>query len=114
MKFPKDKAKWMSQGKGFDVMEYCENSPFPMDAAYVKLKDVTYPWKKHKDFHELYYIVKGTLLIEFEDGSKETLNEGDVYIMPPSKPHRLSAKEAELFVVCTPPFKQENMQVIGE
>lgn len=38
-------------------------------------------WHKHDDEDELFYVIKGRLVIEYENDSVE-LNEGDVHVVP--------------------------------
>lgn len=61
---------------------------------YVKVAKVKdrLAWHKHDDEDELFYIVKGRLVIEYEDGRVE-LNEGDFHIVPKGKMHNPVADE---------------------
>lgn len=49
-------------------------------------------WHKHDDEDELFYVVKGRLVIEFEN-DKVTLDEGDFYIVPRGVLHHPVADE---------------------
>ena len=49
-------------------------------------------WHSHKDEDELFYIIKGTLKIEFRDGFK-TLQEGEMLVIPRGVEHRPIAEE---------------------
>jgi len=49
-------------------------------------------WHSHADEDELFYIIKGTLIMEFRD-KVVTLNEGDMLIVPKGVEHRPVAKE---------------------
>jgi mannose-6-phosphate isomerase-like protein (cupin superfamily) len=54
-------------------------------------------WHKHDAEDELFYIVKGRLVIQYEDGAV-TLNEGDFHVVPKGVPHNPVA-EAECWIV---------------
>lgn len=49
-------------------------------------------WHNHKDEDEMFYIIKGSLKIDFEDGMR-TLNEGDMLIIPKGVEHKPIAEE---------------------
>ena len=50
-----------------------------------KLKgDLT--WHKHDDEDELFYVIKGDLIIEYED-EKVNLGEGDFHVVPRGRMH---------------------------
>lgn len=52
----------------------------------------TFIWHKHDEEDELFYIVKGQLIIEFRDHSI-TLDSGEICIIPKGVEHRPIAKE---------------------
>jgi mannose-6-phosphate isomerase-like protein (cupin superfamily) len=56
-----------------------------------KLKG-TLAWHRHDDEDELFYIVKGQLVIEYEDSQVE-LGEGDFHVVPKGVMHNPFAKE---------------------
>lgn len=49
-------------------------------------------WHDHKDEDELFYVVKGRLILEFRDKTV-TLNEGDMIVVPKGVEHKPIAKE---------------------
>lgn len=49
-------------------------------------------WHDHKNEDELFYVIKGQLLIELKD-TTITLNEGDLYIVPRGVAHKPIAHE---------------------
>jgi mannose-6-phosphate isomerase-like protein (cupin superfamily) len=49
-------------------------------------------WHKHDDEDELFYIVKGRLIIQYEDGAV-TLQEGDFHIVPKGVMHNPLAEQ---------------------
>ena len=61
---------------------------------YVKVAKLkgTFTWHKHDDEDELFYVVKGRLVIEYEDG-KVMLNEGDLHVVPKGVMHNPVADE---------------------
>jgi mannose-6-phosphate isomerase-like protein (cupin superfamily) len=54
-----------------------------IDDSFVKVAKVkgTLAWHSHEHEDELFFILKGHLRIEFEDGAVE-LDEGDSYVVP--------------------------------
>ncbi|MCF6166981.1 cupin domain-containing protein [Lutibacter sp.] len=49
-------------------------------------------WHTHENEDELFFIIKGSLVIEFRD-RKVTLNEGELLIIPKGVEHKPIAKE---------------------
>lgn len=49
-------------------------------------------WHKHDDEDELFYILKGQLIIQYRDGAV-TLNEGDFHVVPKGVMHNPVAAE---------------------
>ena len=52
-----------------------------------KLKD-DFVWHKHDDEDELFMVFKGTLLMDFRDGSTVKVGEGEILIVPKGVEHR--------------------------
>jgi len=65
-----------------------------LNGQAVKLAKIQgeFVWHDHKDEDELFYILKGTLKMEFRD-RVEILNEGDMLIIPRGVEHRPIAEE---------------------
>jgi mannose-6-phosphate isomerase-like protein (cupin superfamily) len=65
-----------------------------LNGQQVKLAKVKgeFVWHDHQDEDELFYIVKGTLKIEFRD-RVVTLNEGEMMVVPKGVEHRPIAGE---------------------
>jgi mannose-6-phosphate isomerase-like protein (cupin superfamily) len=61
---------------------------------YVKVAKVKgeLAWHDHKDEDELFLVLKGKLVIQFQDGEVE-LNEGDFYIVPKGVMHNPIAED---------------------
>jgi len=61
---------------------------------YIKLAKLkgTFTWHKHDDEDELFYVLRGSLVIEYEDG-QVVLNEGDVHIVPKGVMHNPIAED---------------------
>lgn len=61
---------------------------------YIKVAKLKgeFVWHKHEAEDELFYIIKGQLMIQFED-SEVKLDEGDFYIIPKGVMHNPVAKE---------------------
>lgn len=70
---------------------------------YVKVAKLlgSFVWHKHDDEDEMFYIVKGSLIIEYEDGPVN-LSEGDFHIVPKGKMHNPIAEE-ECWIVLIEP-----------
>ena len=64
----------------------------------VKIKGQEVPWHSHENEDELFYIAKGTLLIEIENQPDLKLKKGDLFVVNKGKNHRLSSKE-ECFIM---------------
>ncbi len=58
-------------------------------------------WHKHDDEDEMFYIVQGSLTIEYEDTSV-TLSAGDFHVVPKGKMHNPVA-ETECWIVLIEP-----------
>ncbi|MCH2084804.1 MAG: cupin domain-containing protein [Saprospiraceae bacterium] len=65
-----------------------------LNGQHVKLAKVEgeFVWHSHEHEDELFYIMKGTLMMELRD-KKLTLNEGEMCIIPKGVEHRPIAKE---------------------
>ena len=65
-----------------------------LNGQHVKLAKVKgeFVWHDHRDEDELFFIVKGTLRIEFRDKTVE-LNEGEMLIVPRGVEHKPVAEE---------------------
>ncbi|MEZ4416970.1 MAG: cupin domain-containing protein [Gemmatimonadota bacterium] len=61
---------------------------------YVKIAKVQgeFVWHDHAEEDELFYILKGELTIEFEDGTV-TLRQGDLHVVPRGVRHRPVARD---------------------
>jgi mannose-6-phosphate isomerase-like protein (cupin superfamily) len=66
-------------------------------------------WHRHKNEDELFLILKGTLIIEFENKSV-SLNEGDIYVIPKGILHNPIAKEECLVML----FEKSSTEHTGE
>ena len=70
------------------------------DVKLAKLKG-EFVWHDHKDEDELFYILKGTLILEFRDKTV-TLTEGEMIIVPKGIEHKPIAQE-EVWVLLFEP-----------
>ncbi len=61
---------------------------------YVKVAKLKgeFVWHKHDEEDELFYVVKGRLVIQYEDGAV-TLDEGDFHIVPKGVMHNPVAED---------------------
>ncbi len=65
-----------------------------LDDSFVKVAKVkgTLAWHSHEDEDELFYILKGTLIIEMEDRTV-VLDEGDTFVVPKGVRHNPIAEQ---------------------
>ncbi len=78
------------------------------DVKLAKVKG-EFVWHDHKNEDELFYIVKGSLQIEFRD-KMVILNEGEMLIIPKGVEHKPIAKE-EVWVLL---FEPSNIKHTGD
>ncbi len=78
------------------------------DVKLAKVKG-EFIWHDHKDEDELFYIIKGTLKIEFRD-KIVTINEGEMLIIPKGVEHKPIADE-EVWVLL---FEPSNIKHTGD
>ena len=74
----------------------------------VKVKG-EFVWHDHKNEDELFYVLKGTLIIEFRD-KKVELNEGEIIVVPKGVEHRPIAKD-EVWILL---FEPKNIKHTGD
>jgi len=63
-------------------------------------------WHDHKHEDELFFVIKGTLHIEFRDTTK-TINEGEILVVPKGVEHRPYAPE-EVWVMLFEPMETKH------
>ncbi len=68
----------------------------------VKIKGQEVPWHNHENEDELFYVEKGTLLIEIENQSDRVLKKGDLFVVKKGKNHRVSSKKECLIMLIEP------------
>lgn len=57
----------------------------------VKIKGQEVPWHNHENEDELFYIIKGQLLMEIENQSQFTMKMGDLFVVKKGINHRVSS-----------------------
>lgn len=60
----------------------------------VKINGQKAPWHNHKNEDELFYVIKGTLLMEIENQPDLILKKGDLFVVKKGKNHRVSSKKS--------------------
>jgi len=70
-------------------------------------------WHNHKNEDELFYILKGELILEFRDKSI-TLREGDMTIIPRGVEHKPIAKEEVWLMLFEPMETKHTGDVVHE
>ncbi len=78
------------------------------DVKLAKIKG-EFVWHDHKDEDELFYIIKGSLILEFRDKTV-TLNEGEMIVVPKGVEHKPIAHE-EVWVLL---FEPSNIKHTGD
>ena len=68
----------------------------------VKIKGQEVPWHIHENEDELFYIVKGTLLMEIENQPVLYLKKDDLFVVNKGINHRVSSKEECLIMLIEP------------
>ena len=65
-----------------------------LDDNYLKIAKLKgdFVWHDHENEDELFYIVKGSMQLEFED-RVHNLSEGEFYVVPKKTMHKPSAEE---------------------
>lgn len=72
-----------------------------VDDVYVKVAKVhgSLAWHSHEDEDELFFVLKGHLRIEMEDGAVE-LDEGEMFVVPKGVRHNpVAEQECQLLLV---------------
>lgn len=74
-----------------------------LNGQHVKLAKFIGPftWHHHENEDELFYVVKGSFVMEMRDGNIE-LSEGDLLVVPKGVEHRPNARE-EVWVMLFEP-----------
>jgi quercetin dioxygenase-like cupin family protein len=65
----------------------------------VKIKGQEVPWHVHENEDELFYIAKGTLLMEIENQPDLKLKKGDLFVVSKGRNHRVSSEEECLIML---------------
>ncbi len=82
------------------------------DVKLAKLEG-EFVWHDHKDEDELFFVVKGHLIIEFRDKTT-TLNEGDMIVVPRGVEHKPIAKEEVWVLLFEPSSIKHTGDVVHE
>jgi len=64
--------------------------------------DGEFVWHAHDDADELFYVLEGTLDVEFRDDPTATLGEGDLLVVPAGVEHRPVAREETRVMLIEP------------
>ena len=65
-----------------------------------KIKGQEVPWHNHENEDELFYIIKGSLVMEVENQNDLIMNEGDFYVVKKGINHRVSSiKECSIMLI---------------
>lgn len=65
----------------------------------VKIKGQEVPWHNHENEDELFYVAKGTLLMEIENQQDLIMRDGDFFIVKKGITHRVSSSEECLIML---------------
>jgi len=58
----------------------------------VKIKGQEVPWHNHENEDELFYVIKGALLMEIENKDTFIMKKGDLYVVKKGTNHRVSSE----------------------
>ena len=64
-----------------------------MYVKVAKIKGDDIPWHSHENEDELFYIIKGELLMEIESKEAFVMREGDMQVIKKKVRHKVSAQE---------------------
>jgi mannose-6-phosphate isomerase-like protein (cupin superfamily) len=81
-----------------------------MGISHIKIKDSTRK-HRHKKLTEIYYVLKGSIDVEIDNKKIEHLKEGQMIMIFPKTTHKAwktSKEDAELLVVCCPPWSEND------
>jgi quercetin dioxygenase-like cupin family protein len=65
----------------------------------VKIKGQEVPWHNHENEDELFYVVKGALLMEIGNQPGLIIKKGDLFVVKKGENHRVSSKEECLIIL---------------
>ena len=92
------------------MRELTSSKDFPgMDIVHVTIGSET-KRHYHKRLTEVYFVLKGSIVMEV-DGKKEGLKEGGMVMIFPNTEHKAwkaSKGSAEILVICCPPWTKED------
>ncbi|MFZ1529400.1 MAG: cupin domain-containing protein [Ferruginibacter sp.] len=67
-----------------------------------KIKGQKVPWHNHRIEDEMFYIIKGSLLMEIENQDAFIMRQGDIYVVKKAINHRVSSKRECLIMLIEP------------
>ncbi len=66
----------------------------------VKILGQDVPWHNHANEDELFFIIKGSLVMEIENEQPFSMREGDIFVVPKAVNHRVSSEqECQLILI---------------
>ena len=66
----------------------------------VKIKGDKVPWHNHRNEDELFYILKGSLVMEIENEPPFQMNQGDLFVVEKGVNHKVrSAEECHIMLI---------------
>ncbi len=68
----------------------------------VKIKGNHVPWHNHRNEDEMFYVFKGSLLLEIENKGAFIMRQGDIYVVKKATNHRVSSKRECLIMLIEP------------
>jgi len=76
----------------------------------IALYDGEYPWHKHVNEDELFYVCKGSIVIQVKDHPNITLHEGEMAVMPRGVEHSPRSLEPSYVLM----FEPETLKSKGD
>lgn len=93
-----------------DEMNQIDRPWSPMDIARVNdqvvrmaLLEGTYHWHKHTEEDELFYVLRGEIVIQVKDQSDVRLRDGEMAVIPKGVEHRPTS-EGPSYILMFEPF----------
>ncbi len=79
------------------IKDYCSPKIVgEVNDVYIKITKVIgdkVPWHAHDNEDEMFYMIKGSLVMELEDRESFELKEGEYFIVPKGVKHRVHCEE---------------------
>ncbi len=79
----------------------------------VKIKGEEVPWHNHRIEDEMFFIIKGSLLMEIENQDAFMMQKGDFYVVKRGTNHRVSSKRECLIMLIEPKTTEHTGDIVS-